>query len=128
MDKSLNEWYIKILWVIFDHILSYKYLVDRVIIKCKHGLTALKTLVTAHKEHRPLVLLFNYLVLAVIDYNLCILTLSAQSVKMFEWIQNVGMQIFWGCTPDTPIKMMKCVFWIMSMKSGRAMAHAKAYK
>src|SRR5579871_4984832 len=74
---------LKYLGITFDQSLSYMFHVEQVQ-KCKRGLAAIKTMAAAKLDQRLLVLLFNQLVLSVVDYGLGLLTLSDKQWKEYR--------------------------------------------
>lgn len=58
-------------------------------------------------EQRHLVLLYQGLVIPVVEYALVILTRSHKQAERLEIIQNDGMRFVHRCTTDTAWKAMR---------------------
>ena len=86
------------LGIIMDRTLSFKDHVSHVVKKARKGLSAVKMMAAFGMEQRLLFLLFQAVVLAVIDYGLGILTLSTTQIKRLDVVQNEGMRVILGCT------------------------------
>ena len=92
---------LRYLGVIFDRSLSGKDHITRVVAKARKGLTAVKMLSYAKMPQRVLVILFQTLVISVVEYGLGLLTLSDTQLNRLEIIQNEGMRTILGCTNMT---------------------------
>lgn len=64
---------------------------------------------------KVLFILFQSLVLSVIDYGFGLLTLSNAQLKRLETIQNEGMRTILGCTRDTSSEAMRHILGLPSM-------------
>lgn len=73
------------------HLLSFKHHVERTVIRCKCGLAALKAMMATNMEKSLFFLLFNHLVVSVIDYGQGILTLFMLQCEKHERIQKEGI-------------------------------------
>ena len=62
----------------------------RVVAKARKGLTTVKMLAYAKMPQRVLVILFQTLVISVVEYGLGLLTLSDTQLNRLEIIQNEG--------------------------------------
>ena len=101
-DKQLNrEHSLKYLGITFDRSLSGKDHITRVVSRARKGLNAIKTMARAKMCQRILVILFQTLVLSVVEYGFGLLTLSDSQLQRLEVIQNEGMRAIHGCTRDT---------------------------
>ena len=76
---------------------------------------------------RHLVLLYQGLVLSVIEYALPILTLSQTQIERLERIQNEAMRIILGCTKDTAVRAMRYLLDFPTIKDRIAICRARAY-
>jgi hypothetical protein len=97
----------KYLGVQFDRILAFNKHVDHVIIKARRGIAAMRVMAAANCIQRYLFLLYQGLVLSVIEYALAILTHSRTQLEMLEKLQNEAMRIVLGCTRDTGCRAMR---------------------
>ena len=93
----------------FDRSLSYNEHIDQVIIKAKRGLAAMRVMAAANCEQRHLCLLYEGLVMYVLEYAMAILTFSRKQIERVERIQNEAMQIILGCTRDTACRAMRYI-------------------
>ena len=76
---------------------------------------------------RILVILFNTLVVSVIEYGLGLLTLSAAQHKRLEVIQNEGMRAILGCTRDTSAAAMRHLLDFPPASERHKLAQVSAY-
>ena len=118
---------LRYLGVIFDRSLSGKDHITRVIAKARKGLNAVKVMSYAKMPQRVLVILYQTLVLSVVEYGLGLLTLSDSQMKRLDVIQNEGMRTILGCTKDTPIEAMRYLLNFPNMRERHRMAQVKAY-
>ena len=77
---------LRYLGIIFDRALSGKDHVTRVISKARKGLNALKVIASLSMPQRILFILFQALILSVVDYGLGLLTLSKAQLDRLETI------------------------------------------
>ena len=113
--------------VTFDRSLSGKDHITRVVTRARKGLTALKTMACNRMPQRILAMLYQTLVLSVIDYGLGLLTLSTSQLKRLETIQNEGMRTVLGCTQDTSCEAMRSLLDLPDMVERHKIAQVKAY-
>ena len=66
----------------------------------------------AHIDHRMLYILYQQLILSVIDYGLECLTLSKSQLERIDRKQNEAVHIILGCTRDTPLVCMRHILGI----------------
>ena len=118
---------LRYLGIIFDRALSGKDHVTRVISKARKGLNALKVIASLSMPQRILFILFQALILSVVDYGLGLLTLSKAQLDRLETIQNQGMRIILGCTRDTSCEAMRHYLGLDSMSERHKKAQVKAY-
>ena len=67
---------LKYFGVHFDSMLSYRQHVERTALTCKKGVSVLKAMAAQDIEQRHLLLLYQSVVLSVIDYGLGLTTMS----------------------------------------------------
>ena len=118
---------LRYLGVIFDRSLSGKDHITRVVAKARKGLTAVKMLTYAKMPQRVLVILFQTLVISVVEYGLGLLTLSDTQLNRLETIQNEGMRTILGCTKDTSAEAMRFLLDFPTMRERHRMAQVKAF-
>ena len=87
--------------------LSGKDHITRLVTKARKGLNALKMMAIRRMPQRILFILYQTLVLSVIDYGFGLLTLSATQLRRLEVVQNEGMRTVLGCTRDTSAEAMR---------------------
>uniref|UniRef100_A0A0B7B8J7 Reverse transcriptase domain-containing protein n=1 Tax=Arion vulgaris TaxID=1028688 RepID=A0A0B7B8J7_9EUPU len=78
----------KYLGVQFDRSLHYRTHVDTMITKVRKGLAAMRVMAATCYRQRLLVILYQGLILSVMEYVLAILTLSKTQIHWLEKIQN----------------------------------------
>ena len=76
---------------------------------------------------RILLILYQTLVLSVVDYGFGLLTLSKTQLERLEVIQNQGMRIILGCTRDTSCEAMRHLLGLLSMPERHKKAQVQAY-
>merc|ERR1711963_539653 len=102
-----REQHLRYLGITLDRSQCGKEHISRVIVKAWKGLVAVKTMAMARMSQKILVILFNSLVLSVIEYGFGLLTLSTAQLKRLEVIQNEAMRAILGCTRDTSANAMQ---------------------
>ena len=76
---------------------------------------------------RILVILFQALVVSVMEYGLGLLTLSKSQVQRLDVIQNEGMRAILGCTKDTSAEAMRYLLDLPTASERHKLAQVKAY-
>ena len=84
---------LKYLGIHFDRKLMYKTQVKSTKLRCKKGLSALKAMASKGIEQRHLFLLYQSVILSVIDYGLCLTTLSQSNLLKLDRVQNEAMRV-----------------------------------
>ena len=94
----------------FDRMLTYKTQVESTQLRCKKVLSTLKAMAAKGMELRHLLLLYQCVMLRVLDCGLCLTTLShsQSSLLKLERVQNEAMRVILGTTKGTSIKAMRC--------------------
>ena len=118
---------LRYLGIIFDRSLSGKDHISRVVQRSRKGLTALKTMAGAKMPQKVLVILYQALVVSVMEYGLGLLTLSKTQVQRLEVIQNEGMRAILGCTKDTSAEAMRYLLDLPTASERHKLAQVKAY-
>ena len=106
--------------------LTYKTQVESTKLRCKKGLSALKAMASKSVEQRHLFLLYQSVILSVIDCGLGLTTLSQSNLLKLDRVQNEAMRIILG-TNDTPIETMCYLLDLPSMETRRNLELVKAY-
>ena len=122
-----REQTLRYLGVVFDRTLSGKDHISRIITKARKGLTAVKIMAYASMPQRTLVILYQALVLSVIEYGLALVNLSETQLNRLEVIQNEGMRVILGCTRDTSTAAMRYLLDLPTMSVRYKLAQVKAF-
>ena len=81
---------------------------------CK-GINVLKVIACANMHQRVLLILYQTLILSLIDYGFGLFTLSKTQLQRLEVIQIEGMRTILGCTLDTLCEAMRHRLDLLSM-------------
>ena len=122
-----REQYLRYLGITFDRSLCGKEHISRVIVKARKGLVAIKTMAVARMSQKILVILFQSLVLSVIEYGFGLLTLSTAQLNRLEVIQNEAMRAILGCTRDTSAEAMRYLLNFPTIAERHHIAQVKAF-
>ena len=122
-----RECNMKYLGITFDRTLCGNDHISRIIVKARKGLVALKTMAAARMSQKILVILYQTLVLSVINYGFGLLTLSAAQLDRLEVIQNESMRAILGCTKDTSAEAMRYLLGFPTMAERHKIAQVKAF-
>ena len=87
-------------------------------LRCKKGLSALKAMASKGIEQRHLFLLYQSVILSVIDYGLGLTTLSQSNLMKLDRVQNEAMRVVLGTAKDTPIETMRSLLDLPSRRKG----------
>ena len=115
------------LGITFDRTLSGKDHISMIISKARKGLTALKTISYVKLPQRTLLILYQALILSVVDYGFGMLTLSRTQRERLDVIQNEGMRVILGCTRDTAAVAMRHLLDLPNMSERHKLAQVKAF-
>ena len=127
-DKALKrEQHLKYLGITFDRSMCGNEHVTRTITKARKGLVALKTMAVARMSQKILAMLFQTLVLSVVEYGFGLLTLSKSQLNRLEVIQNEAMRAILGCTRDTSAEAMRYILGFPTMAERHKLAQVKAF-
>ena len=118
---------LRYLGIHFDRMLTYKTQVESAKLRCKKGLSALKAMASKGIEQRHLFLLYQSVILSVIDYGLGLTTLSQSNLLKLDRVQNEAMRVILGTTKDTPIETMRYLLDLPSMETRHKVEQVKAY-
>ncbi|RUS80085.1 hypothetical protein EGW08_012163 [Elysia chlorotica] len=122
-----RETTLKYLGITFDRTLSFNQHIENVSRKVKKGIGAIKTMASAHIQQNVLFVMFQLLILSVLDYGLGCLTLSEANLLKLERLQNEAMRAVLGCTRDTHIICMRFLLDLSSVRIRHKLAQAKTY-
>ena len=68
-------------------------------------------------EQRHLFLLYQSVILSVIDYGLGLTTLSQSNLLKLDRVQNAAMRVILGTTQETPIETMRYLLDLPTMEA-----------
>ena len=92
----------------FDHCSSpYRKHVETTALKCKKGLSVLKAMAAKGIEQCHLFLLYQSVVLSVIDYGLGLTTMAQTNLLTLDRVQDEAMRSILGTTKNAPIETMR---------------------
>ena len=90
-------------------------------------LSALKAMAAKGIEQRHLFLLYQSVILSVIDYGLGLTTLSQSNLLKLDRVQSEAIRVILGTTKDTPIETMRYLLDLPSMETRHKVEQVKAY-
>ena len=93
--------------------------------KARKGINVLKVIACANMHQRVLLILYQTLILSVVNYGFG-LTLSKTQLQRLEVIQNQGMRTIRGCTQDTSYEAMRHRLGLLSMPERSKKAQVQA--
>ena len=94
--------------------------------KARKGINVLKVIACTNMHQRVLLILYQTLILSVIDYGFGIFTLSKTQLQRLEVIQNQGMRNILCCTRDTSFEAMRHRLGLLSMPERSKKAQVQA--
>ena len=107
---------LRYLGIHFDRMLTYK--TDRIDKpQCEKGLSALKVMASKGIAQRHLFLLYQSVILSVLDYGLDLTTRSQSMLLKLDRVQNEDMRVTLGTTKDTFIETMRDILGLPSMET-----------
>ena len=118
---------LRYLGIHFDRMLTYKTPVESTKLRCKKGLSTLKAMASKGIEQRHLFLLYQSVILSVIDYGLGLTTLSQSNLLKLDRVQNEAMRVILGTTKYIPIETMRYLLDLPSMETRHKVEQVKAY-
>ena len=118
---------LRYLGIRFNIMLTFKTRWDQQNHRCKNGLSALKAMASKGIEQRHLFLLYESVMLSVIDNGLGLTTLSQSNMLKLDRVQNEGTRGILRTTKDTPIETMHYLLDLPSMEARHKMEQVKAY-
>ena len=108
---------LRYLGIHFDRMLTHKTQVESTELRCKKGLSALKAMASKGIDQRYLFLLYQSVILSVVDYGLGLTTLSQSNLLKLDRVQNKAMRVILGTKKDTPIETMRYLLDLPSMET-----------
>ena len=90
-------------------------------------MSALKAMASKGIEQRHLFLLYQSVILSVIDYGLGLTTLSQSNLLKLDRVQNEAIRVILGTTKDTPIETMRYLLDLPSLETRHKVEQVKAY-
>ena len=111
----------------FDRMLTHKTQVASTKLRCKKGLSSLKAIASIGIEQRHLFLLYQSVILSVIDYGLDLTTLSQSNLLRLDRVQNEALRAILGTTKDTPIEAIGDLLDLPSIETRHKAEQVKAY-
>ena len=113
--------------ITFDRSLCGSEHISRVVVKARKRLAALKTMAGARMSQKILVILYQTLILSMIDYGSGLLTLSCAQLKRLETIKNEAMRAILGCTRYTSKEAMRYLHGFQTMAERHKLAQVNAF-
>ena len=100
---AVVEWtsHLRYLGIHFGRMLTYSKHVETTALKCKKGPSVQKAIAAKGIEERHLFLLYQSVVLSVIDYGLGLTTMAQINLLKLDRVQNEAMRVILGTTKDT---------------------------
>ena len=121
-----KRWQSEIPWYCFWQIVIWQgpYIMG---CKARKGINVLKVIACANMHQRVLLILYQTLILSLIDYGFGLFTLSKTQLKRLEVIQNQDMRTILGWTRDTSCEAMRHWLGLLSMPERNKKAQVQAY-
>ena len=119
--------HLRYLGIHFDRMLTYRKHVETTAPKCKKGLSVPKAVAAKGIGQSHLFLLYQNVVLSVIDYGLGLTTMSQTKLLKLDRVQNEAMRVILGTTKDTPTEAMRFVLDLPPMQTRQKVEQVKAY-
>ena len=97
--------HLRYLGIHFDRMLTYRKHVETTALKCKKGLSVLKAMPAKGIEQCHLFLLYQSVVLSVIDYGLSLTTMAQTNLLKLDRVQNEAMlELYWEPPKTHPLR------------------------
>ena len=127
-NKEINRVHVlPYLGLLFDRTLTFSDHTTKTITKARKGLLAMKAVASKGISQRILLILYQTLVLSVIEYGFGLMTLADTHLKRLDSIQNEAMRIILGCTKDTSAAAMRHYLDLPTMEERHKLAQVQAY-
>ena len=111
----------------FDRMMTHRKHVETTALKCKKGLSVLKAVAAKCIEQRQVFLLYQSVVLSVIDYGLGLTTVAQTNPLKVDRVQNEAMRVILGTTKDTPIETTRFLLDLTPVQARQKVERVKAY-
>ena len=106
-----------------DRMLTYRKHVETTALKCKKGLSVLKAMVAKGIEQCHLFLLYQSVVLSVINYRLGLTT----NLLKLDRVQNEVMRVILRTTKDTPTETVRFMLDLPPVQTRQKVEQVKVY-
>ena len=116
---------LRYLGIHFHIMLTYRKHVETTALKCKKGLSVLKAVAAKGIEQCHLFLLYQSVVLSVIDYGLGLTTMAQTNLLTLDRVQNEAMRVTLGTTKHTPIETMRFMLDLPSIQTRQKVEQVK---
>ena len=117
--------HLRYLGIHFDRMLTCRKHVETTALKLKKGLSVLKAMAAKGIEQRHLFLLYQSVVLSVIDYGLGLTTMAQTNLLKLDRVQNEAMRVTLRTTNDTPTETMRFVLYLPPTQTRQKVEQAK---
>ena len=117
---------LRYLGIHFDRMLTFKTQVESTKLRCKKGSTALKAMASKGIEQRHLFLLYQRVILNIVEYGLGLTTLSQSNLPKLHRVQNEAMRVIPGTTKDTPTETMRYLLGLRSVETSQSVSQCDA--
>ena len=101
--------------------------ISRTVVKARKGLVALKTMAATRMSQKIIVILYQALILLVINHGFCLMALSAAKLKILEGIENETMRTILCCTKATSTEAMRYLLVFPTIAERHKLAQVKAF-
>ena len=119
---------LRYLGVHFDRMLTYRQHVETTALQSNKGigLSVLEAMAAKGVEQRHLFLLYQSMVLSVVDYGLSLTTMSLTNLLKLDIVRNEAMRVILGTTKDIPTETMRFMLDLPPMQTRQKMEQVKA--
>ena len=118
---------LRYLGIHFDRMLTYETQFELAKLRYKKGLSALKAMASKGIKQRHVFLLYQSVILSVIDYYLVLTTLSQSDMPKLYRVLIEAMRVILGTTNDSPIEAMRYLLDLPSMETRHTVEQVKVY-
>ena len=108
----------------FYRMLTHRKHVETTALKCKKSL---KAMAAEGIEQCHLFLLYQSVVLSVVDYGLGLTTMTQTNLLTLDRVQNEAMRVILGTTKDTSIETMRFMLDLPPMQTRQKVEQVNAY-
>ena len=119
---------IRYIGIYFDRMLAYKTQVESTKLRCMKGrLSTLKAMASKGVKQCHLSLLYQSVILSVIDYDLDLTASSQSSLLKLVRVQNEALGVILRTRKDTPFEAIRCPLELPPMETRHNVEQVKAY-